>query len=451
MKIVIQGFGVVGAATALNIVSSNNFRNNFKVHCVERRSAEGNKKVYMARKGICPIQSNDKSLDLTLKKALNKKKISFGFDYNGYSKSNVIVVTINCDLKDKNSINIKEFLSSFSDIAYNISPNTLILIESTVPPGTCKKLLYPMLKKILKKRSISLSKVFLAHSFERVTPGNNYLSSCKNSYKVFSGINKASEIRCLNFLKRIVNYKKFPPIKLKDTVSSEICKLMENSYRAVNIAFIDEWVKFSQKLKIDLFDIISTIKMRNTHKNLMLPGIGVGGYCLTKDPIFAKIGSKKIFNYKNFDFPLSTKAISINEKMPITSFNFIKENIKFSLRNKNILIYGMTYKEDIGDIRFSPSIVLAKKLIKEKSNIFFYDPLIKNVNEKKFRYFNIYKEKMDFDIKIFTVKHKNFFTKKFENNFLLKNSIIFDLNNVLEEKKIKEIKKKNKLFILGRH
>ena len=191
--------------------------------------------------------------------------------------------------------------------------------------------------------------------------------------------------------------------------------------------------------------------MRETHKNLMLPGIGVGGYCLTKDPLFAKIGSKKIFKLNNENFPLSTMATFINQKMPFTALDFIKKNINFSLRNKKILFCGITYKEDIGDIRFSPSIVLAKELIKFVSQVYYYDPLIKNIKEKKIKYFDIQNKKMKFDLKILTVKHKNFFSKRFEKNLLARSSKIFDLNNVFSDKKIEKLKKENKnIFVLGR-
>ena len=401
--------------------------------------------------GKFPIETTDKSMSIALKKALEKKKITFGFDTNQYSKADIVIVSINCDLKSKNKINLKEFVKSFSEIINNIYSNTLILIESTVPPGTCEKLLYPIMKKNLKKRKISLSKVFLAHSFERVTPGNNYLNSCKNTFKVYSGINKSSEKKCYNFLKTIVNFKKYPLIKLKNITSSETCKLMENSYRALNIAFIDEWVKFSENINIDLLSVIKSIKMRDTHKNIMLPGIGVGGYCLTKDPLFTKIASKQIFKLKNMDFPLSTKAVKLNKKMPDTSLEFIKKNVGFSLKKKKILFYGITYKENIGDIRHSPTVDLAKKLRKLKCDVFFYDPLIKVIKDKNIKFYDIKTKKLNFDLKILTVKHKETHSKTFFKKFTSDKGIIFDLNNVLSSDKIALLKKRNSpIFILGR-
>ncbi len=451
MNIVVQGFGVVGAATALNIVSSKNFKNTYKVHCVEKNSPEGIKKIIKARTGTFPIETSDKSLTFALKKALKKNKITFGFNKSVYSKADIIIVSINCDLKTNGSINLQEFVQSFSEIVNNISTNTMILVESTVPPGTCERILYPMMKKILKKRKINFKKIFLAHSFERVTPGDNYLDSCRNTFKVFSGINKASEKKCHNFLKKIVNYKKYPLIKLNNITSSETCKLMENSFRALNIAFIDEWVKFSERLNIDLFKIIQSIKMRDTHKNIMLPGIGVGGYCLTKDPLFAKISAKEIFKFKKIEFPLSTKAVSLNKRMPNTSLDFIVKNILFSLKNKKILFYGITYKEDIGDVRYSPSIDLANKIKKFNSDVYFYDPLITSLSQKKIKYFDIYKKKMKFDIKILTVKHKEIYSNKFFRFFFRDKSIIFDLNNVLSFEKIQILKKRKiPVFVLGR-
>lgn len=452
MNIIVQGFGVVGASTALNIVSSNNFKNNFKVHCVEKNSTEGHQKILKAKKGIFPIKTSDKSLTYVLKKALKRNKLSFGFNKKVYYDADIIIVSINCDLKSQTSIKLNTFIESVKEIIENISKNTLILIESTVPPGTCENLIYPMMKKILKRRKINLKKIYLAHSFERVTPGDNYLNSCRNTFKVYSGINKISEKKCSSFLKKIVNSKRFPLIKLDNITSSETCKLMENSFRALNIAFIDEWVRFAEKLNIDLFKVIQSIKMRETHKNIMLPGIGVGGYCLTKDPLFAKIAGKKILKLNNIEFPLSSKAVELNKKMPNTSLKFIENNVGPSLKNKKVLIYGITYKEDIGDVRYSPSIDFGLKMKKKfNSDIYFYDPLIKSLNDKKLKFFDIYKDKKKFDIKILAVKHKEIYSTKAFNTFFKEKSIIFDLNNVLDTNKISKLRKRKlPLFILGR-
>ena len=129
-------------------------------------------------------------------------------------------------------------------------------------------------------------------------PGKNYLDSIINYWRVFAGINDISADKCAEFLSKIINVKKYPLTRLSNTNESETGKLLENSYRAVNIAFIEEWGRFAEDIGLDLFNIIDAIKMRPSHNNIMQPGFGVGGYCLTKDPRFADLSVKQIFKKK---------------------------------------------------------------------------------------------------------------------------------------------------------
>jgi UDP-N-acetyl-D-glucosamine dehydrogenase len=451
INVTIQGFGAVGASTAVNIISSNNFINNFHVHCIDRNNKIGKEKILEARMGQFPLSSSDKSLNNFLKKGLKKKKISFGFDVREFKNADIIIVSINCDLKNYNSIQLNLFKDAIVSILNNISENTLILVESTVPPGTCQKIIHPQMKIILKKRKIDINKVYLAHSFERVTPGKNYIASIKNSHRVYAGINNNSEIKCKNFLSKIINVKKYPLTRLKNITSSETCKLMENTYRAVNIAFIDEWVKFSNQLNLNLFDIINAIKKRKTHNNIMLPGLGVGGYCLTKDPLFAKISQKQIHKKISSDFPLSTKAIELNKRMPNTSMEFIKNNYKKNLNNKKILFFGVSYKNEVGDIRHSPSLTLIKKFIIKKSKCFYFDPFVNELNIKNIEKIDKLNNLKNYDLVIFCVDHLKFKKLDIDKLKIKKSSFIFDLNNVLTVKQTFKIKnKKLTFFSLGR-
>ena len=147
-----------------------------------------------------------------------------------------------------------------------------------------------------------------------MTPGKDYLKSIINSHRVFACNNNAASKLTKVFFNNLINLKKYKVIELNSIISCEMAKIMENSYRAVNIAFIDEWTKFSNKINVDLFEIINSIKMRKTHNNIMMPGIGVGGYCLTKDPYFIEYSSKNILGLKNLKFPFSNSSILINEK-----------------------------------------------------------------------------------------------------------------------------------------
>ena len=436
--IAVQGFGYVGAINAVNIAVSKKFKN-FKILCVEKKNLRTTNLLNQAKKGIFPHRSNDRNLIKKFKKLVQNKKLEFTFDKKKFELADIILITINYDLKKINKSKFS-FLNGFKEVINNAKKNSLILIESTVPPGTCENLLKPLLRRIEKKKNIRL---FLSHAFERVTPGNNYLKSCRDTHRVYSGIDDKSKMLCRNFLKKITNIKKYSITELENTTASETCKIIENSYRAVNIAFIDEWMKFCKEFNLNLFDIIDAIKKRKTHNNIMLPGLGVGGYCLTKDPMFGKISSKFFLKNKNISFPFSQLALKVNKKMTGNSLNLIKEKFKKSLSNKKILVVGMAYKNDVGDLRDSPSLSLINQLKKLNPKLFFYDPLVSDQfkNIKK-----VDQIKGFYDIVLLCVKHKSFKNFSFLKFNKMKKTIFFDLNNVLN---LKELKKINKIYKLS--
>ena len=274
----------------------------------------------------------------TFKKKLKQKKLikaisnakkndnfTISNNFENLKNSHVVVVSISFDFKInsiKNSYNILKNL--FKNIALKINESTLIILETTIPPGTSEKIIVPIIRQTLKDRGIK--KINYAYSYERVMPGSQYYNSIVNINRCYAGINKLSEKKCEKFLKSFINTNKFPLYKLNRVSECEASKILENSYRALNIAFIDEWTNYSNNIGINLNKIIDGIKMRSTHKNIMRPGLGVGGYCLTKDPEFAKISSSYIFRSKD-NFPLTSGSIKINKKMPYSSIDFIKKNL----------------------------------------------------------------------------------------------------------------------------
>lgn len=456
IRVVIQGLGYVGAATALTLASKlgKNKRPIFNVVGVERKNNEISKKLIdNINSNTFPHKSNNTQVKNLLKKIEKNKNLRATDDIKCFSKADVVIISINFDFKDKNFRDFKldAFKKSVEDIAKNITENTLLIVQSTVPPGTTEKIVLPILIKIVKKRGLNHKKIFLSHSFERVMPGDNYMESITNNWRVYAGINKISENKCKNFLGKIINIKKFPLTRLNNPTESETCKLLENSFRAVNIAFIDEWLRFTERLNLNLFDIINAIKKRPTHKNIMLPGLGVGGYCIPKDPLITKVAAEKIFNFKDLNFPMSVKAASINKKMPDFTFEVIQKICK-KLKINKILLMGVSYKDNVGDTRYSAAERLYKKLNASKFKIFLHDPLVKKWNEIN----KIVDTKLP-DIKlvqlmVFLVKHKQFnyinFEKLKKRN---KNLFIVDANNVLSKKQILKINNLNiKNYILGK-
>ena len=231
-------------------------------------------------------------------------------------------------------------------------------------------------------------------------------------------------------------------------MSSETGKLLENSYRATNIAFIEEWSRFAEDVGIDLFEIINAIRMRPTHSNIMQPGFGVGGYCLTKDPLFAKIAAKDLFNLKNHDFTFSSQAIKINSEMPLVTLGKIKEYFNGDIQGKKILLMGITYRQDVADTRFSPSEVFYKRAKSEGASIKVYDPMISYWDEISTQVLSDLPKLDNYDVVVFAVPHNDFkeiSLKEWNNN---RDILIFDANNVLTKKQILEIKN-NEFFYMS--
>ena len=441
-KISVIGLGYVGLpmSIVLSNVKKKVQNKNIQVFGIEKDNKRGNEIITLLNKNILPFKTEDQTLK---KKFYQAKKRNFfaSTDFSNVKNSDVIVVSINADFKNDSTIkNIKKL---FVNIEKFKKKETLIFIETTLPPGTCDKIIAPL---FLKKNKINSLR--LCYSYERVTPGKNYYESIINSSRCYSGINKISKSEGRKFLELFINYRKFPLIELPNLKDCEAAKIIENSYRAVNIAFIDEWTKFSNKMNIRLNKIIEAIKLRPTHSNIMRPGIGVGGYCLTKDPKFGKLSSSKFFNDNN-SFPISTISLRINKNMPNTSLDYIKKITK--IKNKSFLILGASYKEDIGDLRSSPSISLGKKLTKMGGEISYFDPYIhgnvfygSNFSKK-----NIFKNIKKFDNIILAVNH-SYFKNKFILKGVKKSTNIFDLCGFFSQNKKNKPRIQNVFFLGGK-
>lgn len=268
INVVIQGLGFVGSAMATAIASKSNNSNKFDVTGIDLPNEIGKQRIESINKGNFPFKTNDKKLVSELKKSVKKGILNATSNTNAYEKADVVIVSVNCDLiqsNGKQKIALENFKNSVREISNKVKEGTLVIIETTVPPGACERIVYPIFKESFKERRLDISKLYLAHSYERVMPGDRYLDSIINFWRVYSGINEASADRCKTFLEMIINTEEYPLRKLSNTTASETSKLLENSYRAVNIAFMEEWGRFAENVGIDLYEIIDAIRMRPTH------------------------------------------------------------------------------------------------------------------------------------------------------------------------------------------
>jgi nucleotide sugar dehydrogenase len=265
--------------------------------------------------------------------------------------------------------------SAVRSLARTMPPGSLIIVETTVPPGTCEKVIAPELEAALTRRRLAPDAILLAHAYERVMPGADYLDSVMNFWRVFAGLTPQAADACERFLSNVVNVDAYPLTRLESTAASETGKLLENSYRAVTIAFMEEWGRFAETAGIDLFEVISAIRTRPTHSNMRQPGFGVGGYCLTKDPLFAGYGARELLGFDGLDFPFSQRAVEVNQVMPLVTLDKLEQLLE-GLAQRRILLLGISYRQDVGDTRHSPSAVFAANARARGAVVVAHDPLI---------------------------------------------------------------------------
>lgn len=372
-----QGLGFVGAVMSIVVANSDT---DYKVIGIDLPSNQD--VIDKLNSGVFPIESSDPKVELFYKKAMEKGNFFATSDVSYYAEADVVIVDINLDVqkgtydvhKENNySVSLDGFKKAMRTIAERCKKDLLLLIETTVPPGTCDKIVKPIFEEEFSKRGLAFD-FKIGHSYERVMPGPGYVDSIKNFYRVYSGINTNSADAVETFLRTIISTDQYPLTRLNHTNATEMAKVLENSFRSMNIAFIKEWAMYAEAAGVNLFEVIDAIRMRPTHKNIMRPGLGVGGYCLTKDPLLASWSSQYLFD--SGKLPQSETAVSINDKMPLHSISHMVNYFEGNLKNKHLLILGISYLQDVGDTRYTPVEMVYNSLKQHEATISLHDPYV---------------------------------------------------------------------------
>lgn len=438
----VQGLGFVGSAMAMAVANARNEKGNpyFNVIGIDLPNKSGLEKIEALNQGKFPFETTDKNLIEATKQNYLTQNFYATSEEKEFQKADVVVVDINLDVyydSNKNPyLDLSAFKKAMHTLGKNVKKDALVIVETTVPPGTCEKVVKPILEEELDKRGLDANELKIAHSYERVMPGDYYFYSIINYWRVFSGINEKSRKACREFLSKIINTKDYPLTELHSTTASETAKVLENSYRATTIAFMEEWGRFAEAVGINMFEIVNAIRMRPTHSNMRQPGFGVGGYCLTKDPYFAKLAAKDLFNLSDIDFPYSCSAVKVNNSMPLVSVNKIEKYLGGTLKDKRVLLLGISYKQDVGDTRYSPAEIFAKAAIEKGALLTYYDPMIDFWEEMDAKIPEIMPDLSGFDAIVLTVRHAEFVDDDFTKKIAKADCLIFDANNVLSEKQI---------------
>lgn len=384
--VIVMGLGFVGAVMAAIIADSGGNEPSKFVIGMQRPSERSYWKIPVINKGICPVTSEDPEVPEMIKRCvLEKKTFTATFTYDALKLADVVVIDIQCDYIKNELKNVRNGFSdisaledAFKIIAERINPETLVLIETTVPPGMTEQVAYPIMKKIFQKRGI-ISDPLLSHSYERVMPGREYVRSIRDFWRVCSGINDDARNKVEKFLKEVLNTKEFPLTVLDKPIESETAKIVENSFRATLLAFMDEWSLFAERNGVDLIKVMNAIKVRPTHSNMIFPGPGIGGYCLPKDGGLGIWAYKHILGFEDDIFKITPKAIDINDTRALHAAQLVRDALKamhVPIAAAEVLILGASYREDVGDTRYSGSEVLIRKLAEMGAELFVHDPYV---------------------------------------------------------------------------
>jgi nucleotide sugar dehydrogenase len=443
----VQGLGFVGAAMAVAVANArrDDGKPRFDVVGIDLPTESGRQRIEALNDGIFPFESGDEALERAVKVAASGGNFFATSDPKWYSRAATVIVDINCDLKvveGEVQADTDTLIDAVKVLGARIAPNTLVLVETTVPPGACARIVAPALEDSFAKRGLPRDAFLLAHSYERVMPGKDYYSSIVNFWRVYAGHTTAAADACEAFLRSVVNTTEFPLTRLQSTTASETAKVLENSYRATTIAFIEEWGRFAEAAGVDLFEVIDAIRMRPTHSNMRQPGLGVGGYCLTKDPLFGKFSAEKLFGRPDLDFPFSTSAVKTNNRMPVGSVTKLQSMLRGSLSGKKILLMGVSYRPDVADTRFSPSATFLEEAEKLGASVTCYDPVVKEWPEMGRTIERELPQAGSFDAVVFAVAHHSYANLDLRNWVGSESPAILDANNVLtrpQREKLREL------------
>lgn len=326
-----------------------------------------------------------------------------------------IVISVPTPLTDYQP-DLSYVISAAKTVGENLVKNQVIILESTTYPGTTLEVLIPNLEKYSNMKAGD--DFFVGYSPERIDPGNE-IWKFKNTPKVVSGINEKSLLKIKKFYESIID----EVVIVNGTKEAEMVKLLENTYRHVNIALINELAMLCKMLDIDIWEVVDAAKTKPFGFQSFRPGPGVGGHCIPVDPEYLSFKTRQIGKPVRF----VELAQEINNSMPsyvITRCSELMNANEKVLNKSKILIMGVAYKKDISDTRESPAKDVISGLLDKNANVSYLDPFVENlnINGEEITKIETDSNLSDFDLIIIHTPHSDFKNINFENI----SSLIFD-------------------------
>ena len=391
--VVVMGVGFVGAVMAAIVADTVDEQtgrpSKFVIGC-QRPSTRSYWKIPLLNRGQSPVEAEDPEVaPMIARCVLEKKTLTATYNNDCLQLADCVVVDVQCDYTKNDLGNMRSgeaemtaLEATLRTIGQQIQPHCLVLIETTVAPGTTEFVGYPILCKAFRTRGIE-SDPLLAHSFERVMPGRHYVASIRDFWRVCAGCTQDARERVVKFLNEVLNTDEFPMTVMDRPIESETTKIVENSYRATTLAFLNEWSLFAERNGVDLIKVINAIKVRPTHSNMIFPGPGIGGYCLPKDGGLGYWAYKHILGFEDGDnvFKITPQAIDTNDTRGLHAAELTRDalrNMGRYIAAAQVLICGASYRQDVGDTRYSGSEIVARKLAEMGAEIRVHDPYVEH-------------------------------------------------------------------------
>lgn len=352
-KVLVVGQGYVGLPLALEL-----YKVNFQVTGFDINKSL----IQKLQSGVSTITnvSNEQ-----IKDALNSGQLIWTSDVSNLPSFDVAVICVPTPLNKSKKPDLTFLINAANLIGKNLSKSNLVILESTVAPGTTRDVLLPILAK---ESNLRENEFFLSYSPERIDPLNTTWQLI-NTPKIVSGINNESLQEAIEFYNKFVNNL----VVAKTLEAAETSKLLENSFRLVNIAFINEFWEFCEKMGFDIQEILMLAKTKPYGYMPFYPSLGAGGHCIPIDPVYLL----DMANSLGIDFKVLTSAREVNSKSPLYILKRIKRYFS-DLNGKRVLLIGVSYKSNIADTRDTPVKTLKIELERLGAVVHWHDNLVQS-------------------------------------------------------------------------
>ena len=358
MKISIVGLGYVGLPLAVAAASSN-----FLVSGIDADEV----KVLGVNNGVSTIED---IADLDLKQLVNSGALTASADFSVIKDVQIVLICVPTPLTQDQKPDLTHVKMATESVAKYLSEDTLVILESTVSPGTTRNLIAPMLAQF---SGLKLNQIQVAFSPERIDPSNKTWG-VKNTPKLVAGLSQEACTRAIDFYSNFID----EVVRCESLEVAETAKLLENSFRYVNISFINEFLIFCQKLGVDVNEVIKAAATKPYGFMPFYPSIGVGGHCIPVDPLYLSNKARELGAPTRF----IDLADQINQEMPGYFVGRAEEKLG-GLKDKRVLVVGVAYKPNVADVRQTPVTALISGLKSKGAQVSWHDDLVKEWNGEK--------------------------------------------------------------------